>query len=660
MDSAADLPVTSKPEAGARDTGHPSGLDASGDLIGTSDGGLRCPAFVRPAPLVAGSMVPAQLCGVADAKAGTAFAYSPGKDVLAAGTILGNVRFFRGSDGTPQGKLAAHAGAIGSLAFSPDGTLFASADSSTEVKLWRFPSLELITTIPTTAVEALRVSRDGTLVAGYSKSETAVRIWKTDGTSVGTLSAQGVVSPPYSYLPETIDISPNGALLAAGGPHTTVVVWNIADQKLVTSLDADGAVEFSPDSKVLAAAGAGLAMFNVSDWTFVFPPKGGIGGTYGDPPGVTYSPDGTKVAWFNGGSGSTLSFVSTEDGSETPILDYSTRWVTAHIQFTADGKSLVTYGQIADVHGGAGVTLSSWETQSTTSPWKLPVLSVSQLDQIEFAADDSRFSAISTGAITTLCVGSLDTGVTLLTGSLTRALNGTPLLLSPDGQWVAVKYNYGGRTDILQTDTYSLRMSLSLKRDPLAFSPTEDLVVFGDDPTPGGMWTGFTLWSLTANQSVRDLKDAWGYANPALSPDGTQLAVFNGNHGANSYPIKILSTLTGAVTTTLPGAIGFPTLRFTSDGKRLLAGNASGTVLWDLATKVATPLPGATPPFAVSSSGMIATLGSGKVLLWTADGGPNGSLPGDSRSDIWSMAFSHDGATLAVGYRRGFTKLWCP
>src|SRR5947208_6875189 len=71
-----------------------------------------------------------------------------------------------------------HAEYVRSVAFSPDGTLFASGSNDNTVKIWDVASRRELRTLigHTDHVLAIRFSSDGTLLAslGYDKT---VRVW---------------------------------------------------------------------------------------------------------------------------------------------------------------------------------------------------------------------------------------------------------------------------------------------------------------------------------------------------------------------------------------------------------------------------------------------------------------------------------------------------
>ncbi|MBM4079812.1 MAG: WD40 repeat domain-containing protein, partial [Planctomycetes bacterium] len=101
-----------------------------------------------------------------------------------------------------------------------------------------------------------------------------------------------------------VAVSPDGALLAAGGAYKEVHVWSLKDGKLVQTIkgheDWVAGVCFSPDGQLLATASADktLQLWNVSTWERT------LRASHAEPlHGVAFSPDSKSTAAAVGGPG---------------------------------------------------------------------------------------------------------------------------------------------------------------------------------------------------------------------------------------------------------------------------------------------------------------------------------------------------------------------
>ncbi len=143
----------------------------------------------------------------------------------------------------------------GPVAFSPDGSLFAVALANQPIKLWDVAGGQLVRTFERQAdnlARSIEFSPDGTLLAAGGNGGT-VRLWDVEsGQIIGTFE-HGTESHIHG-----VAFSPDGSMLASCSTDSTVRLWGVASgQAIWTLAHGDGlyGVAFSPDGRLLASAG---------------------------------------------------------------------------------------------------------------------------------------------------------------------------------------------------------------------------------------------------------------------------------------------------------------------------------------------------------------------------------------------------------------------
>ena len=234
------------------------------------------------------------------------------------------------------------------VAFSPDGTLLATADGNGPTYLWNPAigrSTATLTDPGTVGVQAVAFSPDGTLLATADFNGSTYLWHPATGRITATLTDPNYGNDSFN----AVAFSPDGKLLATADNYGRTYLWDPATGRITATLTdpstgSNGvhAVAFSPDGKLLATADS-------NGRTYLWDPATGrITATLTDPStgsngvhAVAFSPDGKLLATADSNGSAYLWNLATRRITATlpgPNADYN---VTA-VAFSPDGKLLAT------------------------------------------------------------------------------------------------------------------------------------------------------------------------------------------------------------------------------------------------------------------------------------------------------------------------------
>jgi WD40 repeat protein len=213
--------------------------------------------------------------------------------------------------GQEQIALLGHTGWVSGIAFSPDGAYLATSSEDKTAKVWNVETGQELLTLSghTGWVRDLAFGPDSKRLVTVSHDGTAI-VWSLrSGRALATLS--GHTGEVWG-----VAFSADGKRLATISEDRTARVWDAASGKTLLSLDGqtDWGVAFSPDSARLATGSVDrtVKVWDVSDLPDVSlrgPDAVGPGdevlilsGHTDVINGVTFSPDGTRLATCSGDS----------------------------------------------------------------------------------------------------------------------------------------------------------------------------------------------------------------------------------------------------------------------------------------------------------------------------------------------------------------------
>ena len=289
-------------------------------------------------------------------------AFSPDGTILASGSDDGMVALWDTSTSIypdelavpPIGQSLTDIGSnVYSVAFSPDGKTFASADASRTILLWD-PKTRQSTGRPLAGLK-VAFSPDGKLLAsdGSDGDNYTVILWNTE-----TYQPVGQPLTGHEDYVEAIAFSPDGRLLASSSYDKTIILWDVETQQpigepLRQPTDPASSVAFSPDSKILASGNYDntITLWDVETQQPIGQPLRQHTGPVNS---VAFSADG-KILASGSDDGTIILWNIETDPPIGQVLSGHTSFVK-NVAFSPDGKMLAS--------GSDDLTIILWDVKT--------------------------------------------------------------------------------------------------------------------------------------------------------------------------------------------------------------------------------------------------------------------------------------------------------
>lgn len=533
-----------------------------------------------------------------------------------------------------------HAGAVRSVAYSPDGSRAISGSADSSLRLWDLTAEECMRVFEGHSgwVNSVAFSPDGYFAISGSDDK-SLRLWDlVTGECVRTFEG-------HSKVVVSVAFSPDGSRAISGSDDTYLLLWDVKTGECICQLKGHtkmvNSVIFSPDGTraMSASSDATLRLWDLEsgDCLQVF------GGHSSAVTSVAIFPDATRA--LSASSDTTLRLWDLENGKCLGIFGGHWKWVNC-VAISSDGSHAIS--------GSDDTSLRLWDLAKGDCIRVLEGHS-DAVSSIAFSPDGTR--VISGSVDFSLRLWDLNTGICL------NVIEGHA------GQTYCVSFSTDGSHAVSGSNDNSLRLwNLSAGKCFRAFQGHSDGVrTVSLSPNASRIISGsydasVRLWDFETGDCLGTFR---GHQGPiysvAFSPDGSRAI-----SGSKDLSLRLWDLLTGQCSHVLVGHAGpIYCVAFSLDGSSAISGSNDGSLrLWDVATgECFREFKGHFGPIncvALSPDGRQFISGSddASLRLWDfATGECIGVYEGHS-GWVQCVAFTRDGSRALSGSNDGTICLW--
>jgi WD40 repeat protein/transcriptional regulator with XRE-family HTH domain len=567
-------------------------------------------------------------------------AFSINGQILAAGTVTGEIRTWLVPSNVPAITFQGHTNWVWSVAFAPNERVLASGSDDRTVRLWEVSSGRCLKILEghTDRVRSVAFSPDGGTLASGSEDGT-VRLWEvSSGRCLKILEDRS--GQVYS-----VAFSPDGQFLASGSDDQAVRLWEVSTGQCLDvfkeHISKVYSVAFSPDGQLLASGSDDqtVRLWEMSTGQCLKILEGQGGQVYT----VAFNSDGQLLA--SGSEDGALRLWEVKTGLKRNTLREHTNRIYA-LAFSQRGLMLAS--------GSNDQTVRLWDiaTQrclNTLQGYTNLVWSVAFSQSGQVLASGSNDQTVQLWDIATeTCLGTLE-GHNDRVRAVAFNQDGRILASGSEDRTVRIwEVSTGQCLEVLEGHNDRVRA--------VAFSPHGQILASGSEDQT------VRIWEVSTGRCINVLKGQGGQIyTVAFNPNGQTLA-----SGSDDGALRLWEINTGLQSNLFQGHSNkIYAVAFSPDGQMLASGSNDQTVkLWDVNTGrcIMTLQEHSNRIYAVAFSPDGQMLASGSndqtVKLWDVNTGY--CLATFQERDIWiySIAFSPDGRMLASGGNEGKIELW--